>query len=332
MKRFTVGITTHNEGENVASLLTALESLKSSDVDIMLFDDASTDSTPLIVRQHPIYGKGNFHAHFATDNHGTPSLGRTYIGENAQTEYVALVDGDDRIDPTEFAKLIRVAPSDYDLILTPYSLRGKRVGLPDIGPIDLNATSVNRVLSGIGGKVYARRLLHAHGRDDVRGRSDDVRLNMRIVLSGHRGIFSLPDICFYQIEASRKSMLASSINLLEVQRRVEAYGILQRAYNVGDGYLLSLEKQLRMIARKDPTLKRHEMRALEGQIDAIFSRGSPPQLDRMDPTKKNVHTERSTDTRVLSKVEIVKQDPKLRAMEEEIRRLEQQREARRNAG
>ncbi len=321
MKRFTIGITTHNEESSISNLLTVLETIDKNSVDILLFDDFSTDQTKEIVLGHPIAKNSNFRSHFAPVNNGTPSVGRTYIGHHSQTEYVALIDGDDHVEPREFSKLTRVAPSGYDLILTPYSLRGKRIGLSDFGSIELGTMSVNRILSGIGGKVYSRRLLKAHGRDDVRGRSDDVRLNMRIVLSGCRKIFNLPDVCFYQIQASRKSMLASSLNFDELQMRVEAYDVLKRAYPVGDGYLQSLEKQIRMIVKKDPSLTGDDAVEMSGRIDAIFGNRGQRQQDEVKQEK----FEPNDAVDWLSKLETVKNNPDLVAMEAEIRRFEQRR-------
>lgn len=252
MKRFTIGITTYNEEQSIAMLLSSLATLATDEADIILYDDCSTDGTKQIVLDHPIAQQSNFRAHFASANNGTPSVGRTYIGKNAATEYVALVDGDDHVDVAEFRQLIARAPSGYDMILTSYALRGERVTAgPAEGPVTINGATMPRILSGIGGKVYRSSLLARHGHDDVRGRSDDVRLNMRILLTGAVQCYRIPEICFYVITESRKSTKVATLNFDEIGARVENFRKLHNYYPLDDRYLYMLRNNLRKVINGD---------------------------------------------------------------------------------
>lgn len=252
MKRFTIGITTHNEEQSIYALLSSLSALSIDEADIILYDDCSTDATKQIVLDHPLAKQNNFRSHFAPINNGTPSVGRTYIGQNAATEYVALVDGDDHVDIAEFRKLIARAPSGYEMILTSYALRGDRVtpGSTE-GPVIINGATIPRILSGIGGKVYRSSLLAQHGRDDVRGRSDDVRLNMRILAAGTVQCYLIPEVCFYVITDSRKSTKVATLNFDEIRSRVENFRRLYNHYPLDDRYLYMLRNNLRKVINGD---------------------------------------------------------------------------------
>lgn len=273
LKRFTLGITTHNEEATILSLLDSLMQLSTSEIDIILYDDCSTDNMKSLVEAHPISRRANFKSHFSDTNYGTPSPGRTYIGRNALTEYVILIDGDDFIDIEALRHFMAQAPYGYDLILAPYKVRTRLIPIVGCnkGPLSINSATVARLLSGIGGRAYRTALLAEFGPDEIKGRSDDVRLNMRILLSGSRDIYYIPDAVFYVIEKSRKSRFAKNILVEELYKRVEDYIILQGRYNIDDYYLWSLKKNLTGVVRADIELQRAEKNALLASLDKIFS-------------------------------------------------------------
>lgn len=327
MKRFTIGVTTHNEEASISRLLESFTLLNPSHTDIIIYDDCSTDRTKEIVLAHPLSKEKHFHAHFSQTNAGTPSVGRHYFGLHAKTEYVTLFDGDDFLDPHEYARFTELAPSGFDIILTSYAIKsGKKITLPGKGgEVVIDDASINRILAGIGGKSYSTRLLAEHGSDVFRGRSDDVRLNLRIMKSGKRRIYHLAALCFYKIEQSRKSTRSSSINFVEVSHRYKAYQKIKKMYGVGDNYIASTEEQLRQIVKKDAELDDRTKRMMMHQLDLAFS----PVL--LDPEPESVAAPitvpRKPEVVVSGMVQGV--NTALAELDAEIRRLEQKRAARR---
>src|SRR3954453_8071151 len=99
----TVGVTTHNERDNITDLLDRLLGLPKNRIRIILFDDGSTDGTATLIAQHPLFRQENFQAHLADVNFGSPSVGRRFIAEHATSPYITFVDGDDLIDPKALA-------------------------------------------------------------------------------------------------------------------------------------------------------------------------------------------------------------------------------------
>lgn len=271
MKRITLGITTHNEEASIDRLLGSLVHLDPDFFDVILFDDHSTDNTKEMILDHSLARQSNFRAEFSPINHGTPSVGRTYIGEHAATYYTTLVDGDDFIEPAELEKAASLAPAEYDLILTSYAFQDVRVGLRGAGgDVRFDHRSVSRVLAGIGGKIYRSELLAQFGSDSVKARSDDVRLNMRIMEGGRRRIFHIPEICFYHIEKSRKSTRVSSFNFGEIENRISRYRALAKKYPIRFRYLENLQNHLIEIARSDETISEEESLLFIERINTIF--------------------------------------------------------------
>ncbi|HEV7276367.1 MAG TPA: glycosyltransferase [Devosiaceae bacterium] len=272
MKKFTIGITTHNEALTIGEQLDRLTTLPPEVVDIIVFDDGSTDGTPDVIIQHPISTQPNFRAHLSKINHGTPSVGRTYFGEHAHSEYVVLFDGDDILDVDHFLRFAEVAPTGQDLILSSYQYQGRTISLPgEGGPFDVNAITVSRVLAGVGGKAYKTALLREFGPDPVRGRSDDVRMNMRIIAASPRKLWHVAGPCFYRIREARKSVRAASINWHEVETRAARFEALRTMYPIDATYLVSLRNQLLRVVREDETLEQSEKGECIRRIVFIFA-------------------------------------------------------------
>lgn len=288
MKNFTIGITTFNEGEGINHLLDNLARIDPQRVDIMVYDDCSTDSTRSIINGHHISRQKNFLAHFSDKNDGTPSVGRTFFGHHAKTEYISLVDGDDLIFHDEYERFVDLVPSNCDIILSSYSLRGKKIGLEGRPRfVDLTEENVTRILSGIGGKTYRRSLLAQYGPDKVRGRSDDVRLHMRIFDATRPRIYAQTDICYYYVEQSRKSTRAASLNFGEFSDRVKSHRRLAGIYPIGSKYIESTEKQIRLIIKKDPSLSEFQRIEMTKKVDDIFRTPIIPVSRKLFASQKN---------------------------------------------
>ncbi|MEE1610159.1 glycosyltransferase [Microvirga sp. CF3016] len=251
----TVGVTTHNERENINPLLDRLSRLDESLIHVILFDDASTDGTATLIAQHPISKKRNFQAQLAETNFGSPSVGRQFIASNAQSPYVTFVDGDDLINPKALMTLARRLAPGLDMIVTPFMIGPLRIfpkSFDNERPI--SSDTISRILSGIGGKIYNREALVLHTRDDIKGRSEDVRLNMRILLGGFDRVKIEDTAPFYFIATSRKSTLAKNILLHEIAARIQNYQVLKERYGINDTYVQTLHRNLLKVVREDASL------------------------------------------------------------------------------
>src|SRR5918994_6849948 len=117
--KLTVGVTTQNEKGNIKVLLDRLAQLDSKLIEIILYDDASTDGTAALIAHHHIATKSHFQAHLAEANFGSPSAGRQYIANRAQSDYITFIDGDDLVDPETLTVLAKRLRPGFDIILTP---------------------------------------------------------------------------------------------------------------------------------------------------------------------------------------------------------------------
>jgi len=164
------------------------------------------------------------------------------------------------------------APSGYDLILTSQNLNGSLVR-PGVvtGECKIDNNVILRVLSGIGGKIYRSELLAEHGPDETRGRSDDVRLNMRILTAIRPKIYLLPDIVYYWVHASRKSTLVKTLNFEEIARRVTKFEALQEIYPINKRYLAVLKRNLRKTILSDRDVGTAQRSRLLKSLDRIFT-------------------------------------------------------------
>lgn len=253
--RLTVGVTTHNEVENITVLLDRLLLLPKSRIQIVLYDDGSTDGTAALIAQHTLAQQENFQARLADVNFGSPSIGRRYIAERANSPYITFIDGDDLIDPKALAAVAERLVPGFDIIMTPFVL-GRQITFvrqfDNAQPI--SSATIIRLLSGIGGKVYNREAVYLHAEDPIKGRSEDVRLNMRILLAGFDRVRIEDTRPFYYIESSRKSTYAKNILSHELSARVANYQILKDRYGLDDIYVKNLHRNLLEVVQKDPSL------------------------------------------------------------------------------
>ena len=253
VKKFTVGVTTYNESENVQSLLTELGSLPRDLVDVIVYDDCSTDTTRRIIEAHDLFQQENFEAVFAEGNSGGPTRGRNHIAQRAESEYVTLIDGDDTVSSEALVAVLENVDSGNDLIISPYVNSGRVVGL-DLpgGRVPIRSDTITGILSSIGGKIYNRDVLRKCTRDPVVARSDDVRINLNLLLSGFVNIQYIKSPSFYYIRASRKSRDLSKVDFQELRDRVIRYDRLAGLYGLDRRYLHGLKRTIANVVRESP--------------------------------------------------------------------------------
>ncbi|MBA1158169.1 glycosyltransferase [Microvirga mediterraneensis] len=268
----TVGVTTHNERDNITVLLDRLLGLPKSRIRIILYDDGSSDGTATLIAQHPLFRQENFQAHLADVNFGSPSVGRRFIAEHATTPYITFVDGDDLIDPHALASAAERLRPGFDIVMTPFALRNRINFVKEFDNArPISNTTISRLLSGIAGKIYNREAVFLHARDEIKGRSEDVRLNMRILLAGFDRVRIESVKPFYFIETSRKSTYSKNILPHELSARVANYRILKDRYGLDDIYLKTLHRNLLEVVQRDPTLTESERKKQRRGISAAMA-------------------------------------------------------------
>lgn len=268
----TVGVTTHNERDNITVLLDRLLRLPKGRILIILYDDRSDDGTAALIAKHPLFGQENFQAHLADVNFGSPSVGRRYIAEHATTPYLTFVDGDDLIDPDALAAAAERLRPGFDIVMTPFVLRNKINFVKEFdNDRPISNSTISRLLSGIAGKIYNREAVFLHAKDEIKGRSEDVRLNMRILLAGFDRVRIEKIKPFYFIETSRKSTYSKNILPKELSARVANYRVLKDRYGLDDIYLKTLHRNLLEVVQRDPTLTESERKMQRRTIHAAMT-------------------------------------------------------------
>lgn len=129
MAQLSVIVTTYNVADYVDQALTSLERQTLADIEIIVVDDGSTDSTVAIIQEHagrdarivPILRRQNSIGGVATSaNAGLDA---------ATSDYVGFLDGDDYCEPTMFEKLLEAATThDTDLAMCQYRLLDEVTG------------------------------------------------------------------------------------------------------------------------------------------------------------------------------------------------------------
>ena len=262
----TIGITTHNEKMNIASLMDELRRCP-SDWQVIIYDDCSKDDTVSIIKSHPLLLDRNVLLHIASKNAGGPATGRQFIADHATNPFVTLIDGDDLIDADQLTAFFREIPNNTDVAMCPYMLRGRRIGFKfDSGTFEINDETITGFISGIGGRIYNTNILKSSICHKFIGRSEDARINMNILHNpSDLNFFFHGEYCFYHIKEGRKSSRLSQININELKYRIDSYRELMLRYDVTDSYLQAVRGNLIRVIYKDETASEYakkEMRAL----------------------------------------------------------------------
>lgn len=271
MYQATIGVTTHNESSSIAGLLTELATADVRRFQIIIYDDSSSDDTVEIIQKHPISRQPNFHLEASPVNHGGPALGRQFIADTSQAEFITLVDGDDMIRIAPLEQTLDKADLSADMIVAPYELRGRVQRLDSLrGFIEVTNQTVTRLISGIGSRIYRRELLANNICHRFVGRSEDARLNMNALQHGGIKIYYEPEACFYFITEARKSLSALQINTDELNFRVERFNTLKRTYDLDDSYLFAVKRNLFRAIASDRALTEISRRILAEKVNATI--------------------------------------------------------------
>lgn len=172
--RISVIIPVHNAAAYVDECLESIRSQSFREIEVICVDDASTDSSLVLLRKHADADK-RVHVIETEKNMGRSGARNTGL-KHARGEYVLFVDADDFLEPGVLEKLNdEVVRHDADRAGCPFKYIYE--GQPDrrdcfipedvsdkeLGCICCNAETIGRVHHGTGGMMLRRSILEEHG-------------------------------------------------------------------------------------------------------------------------------------------------------------------------
>ncbi len=122
MTKISFIIPTYNSETYIRRCLESILSYKEDDIEIVVVNDGSTDTTELIVKEYE--QKDKRIKYFYKENSGV-SATRNFGIERVKGEYVIFIDADDYLEPKSIEKLHELIEKnrDIDLYIMPYIVR-----------------------------------------------------------------------------------------------------------------------------------------------------------------------------------------------------------------
>jgi len=112
-----IGICTWNDERFISDAIKSALAQDYPNIKIMILDDASTDSTPEIIRSFQQKYPDTIEAIISAENHGI-GWGRGFLKQRANTPFFAFLDGDDLYHPKRISTLMSVMLSrDVDVVI-----------------------------------------------------------------------------------------------------------------------------------------------------------------------------------------------------------------------
>ncbi len=155
MARLTIGVPVHNEAEFLAGSLEELRTQPFADIEVLVFDNASTDATADVARDF-VARDSRFHYFRQPENKGALRNFQDVLAA-AKSPYFMWKACDDRSDPDFILKLVALLDQTPDA-----DLAVGRVVSSRIGRDRTRETRFNAFPRPIGGFERLRLLFHAH--------------------------------------------------------------------------------------------------------------------------------------------------------------------------
>ena len=187
--------TVRNEARNIAALLDSLV-IQESPIEVLVVDSGSEDATREIVQQYErrydfihLYIKG-----------GTRGTGRNFGIARARGEAVAFIDGDAIASPF-WVKELREALASSEIVAGKSIQIGYRP-FEDLERVELFVRGVD-VTYPSSNLAYRKAVLHeVGGFDEWMITAEDIDLNLRAVLAGHRIVYRANAIIYHRTRDS----------------------------------------------------------------------------------------------------------------------------------
>ena len=184
-----------NEARNIAALLDSLV-IQEPPIEILVIDAGSEDATRDVVKQ---YEKRYDFVHLYIRG-GTRGAGRNFGIANARGEAVAFIDGDAIANPF-WIKELRDGLRSADVVAGRTIQIGYRP-FEDLERVELIVRDVD-VTYPSSNLAYRKKVLEeVGGFDDWMVTAEDIDLNLRAVLAGHRIVFRAGAIVYHRTRDS----------------------------------------------------------------------------------------------------------------------------------
>ena len=299
MAEVTIIVTTYNIEEYVEQCLASVAAQTLHDIEVLVVDDGSSDSTPERIRDF-----------CARDSRFVPVL----LGENspggvatpanvgldrATSPWVGFVDGDDHIEPTMFEKLLTAALThDTDLAMCDYQEETDATG-ERLDPADAHrwaqltepayeldiptSQAFLRFIAVPWRKLYRRELLEREGiRFPVSdGFFEDNPFHWFAVVSA-RSIAVVPEVlCYHRVARAGQTMATVDERLFHIFHHHDTIHSWLAAHGLLDLYQVSLlgwvVSQMEWISRKTPPPLQRRLFEI---LVKIFAQYSPETIER----------------------------------------------------
>lgn len=165
MPRISVIIPVYNVAEYLGGAIESILNQEYCDTEILLIDDGSTDGSDKICDE---YGARHANIQVIHKPNGGVSSARNIGLDNAQGEWIAFLDADDKLSPETFA-LCEPYLDDYDIIrfsITDIFAEGRtrrrRLREARTKEEALRHVIGHRTIIGIGGTIYRREIIQRH--------------------------------------------------------------------------------------------------------------------------------------------------------------------------
>jgi O-antigen/teichoic acid export membrane protein/GT2 family glycosyltransferase len=126
MARVSILIPAHNAEDSILEAISSAQAQTIEDIEIIVIDDASTDSTSDLVRAKTL-SDGRIKLFQLKKNSG-PAAARNVGLVEAAGEWIALLDADDTISPDRLERLLEVAANDDVLVADNLALFDRKAG------------------------------------------------------------------------------------------------------------------------------------------------------------------------------------------------------------
>lgn len=244
-------VTTYNQADVISELIASLPHGSRASWEAVLVDDASTDDTPNIAKQHLMAAGVDFTLEVLPSNSGGPAAPRNRGLDRASGEFIFFIDGDDVLDSRHFDSIVNFAREGrFDVVRLPMLVEVDRRGRRVVDRVKLEKPDSTRHVvtecirqqsMGIMSVIKRSVIEDGHFRFDPTVKmGEDLMFMADVITSANRvGYFDDPLYCYRKTSTAGSSTTASLDSRL-VTQAVESWERVQGIYLAGGYDFLAL--------------------------------------------------------------------------------------------
>ena len=232
----SVIIPVYNIEDYVESCIDSVLAQTYRNLEIIIVDDGSTDSSPTIL---DCCSKKDGRIRVFHKENGGVSSARMEGVEKANGKWIGFVDGDDYVEPYMYERLLKnaikyqadISHCGYKMIFPDHvdyyygtkqlSVYGRREALKELLGGDFEPSLCNKLYS----KSLLTELINNRLLQDIRI-NEDLLLNFYLFNKSEKSVFE--DVCPYHYQVRRGSAATSSINIFKYRDPITVWKILSK--------------------------------------------------------------------------------------------------------